>query len=189
MHIRLATTADVPKLNELIPLAARGLSEGFYSDRQTEAAIRYIFGVDTQLVADQTYFVVQTEGTFVGCGGWSRRRSLYGGDKMKTGPDPLLDPATDAARIRAFFVHPGYARRGIGSMLLRACIAAAGAAGFRRLELVATLPGEPLYRRFGFAELERFEDALPDTTRVPVVRMGAALADLTIPPAPPGAPI
>lgn len=188
MHIRLATAADIPELSVLIPLAARALSEGFYSVRETEAAIRYIFGVDSQLITDQTYLVVEEGELIVGCGGWSRRRSLYGGDQMKTGPDPLLDPATDAARIRAFFVHPSHARRGIGSMLMRACIAAARAAGFTRLELVATLPGEPLYRRFGFSELERFEDTLPDSTRVPVVRMGAALADLTIPPARPGAP-
>ncbi len=188
MRIRLAIPADIPELNALIPLAARALSEGFYSEREVEAAIRYIFGVDTQLVADQTYFVVEDGHSLLGCGGWSRRRSLYGGDQMKTGPDPLLDPTTDAARIRAFFVHPGHARRGIGSMLMRACIAAAHAAGFQRLELVATLPGEPLYRKFGFAELERFEDTLPDSTRVPVVRMGAAIANLAVPPAPPGTP-
>lgn len=179
MHLRLATSADIPALNALIPLAARVLSEGFYTERQIDAAIRYIFGVDSQLVEDRTYFVVDTEGPLIGCGGWSRRQTLYGGDKKKTGTDPLLDPATDAARIRAFFVHPDHARQGIGSMLMRACIAGAGAAGFARLELVATLPGEPLYRRFGFKELERFEDTLPDFTKVPVVRMGAALADLS----------
>jgi GNAT superfamily N-acetyltransferase len=178
MPIRLATAADTPELNALIPLAARALSRGFYTDQQIDAAIRYVFGVDSQLVEDRTYFVVEEAGLLVGCGGWSRRRTLYGGDKMKQGPDSLLDPATDAARIRAFFVHPGHARRGIGSMLMRACITAAGEAGFRRLELVATLPGEPLYRRFGFRELERFEDTLPDSTRVPVVRMAAELADL-----------
>jgi GNAT superfamily N-acetyltransferase len=188
MHIRLATMADIPELSVLIPLAARALSVGFYSERETEAAIRYIFGVDTQLVSDRTYLVVEEAGVILGCGGWSRRRSLYGGDQKKTGPDPLLDPAADAARIRAFFVHPDFARRGIGSMLMHACIAAARAAGFTRLELVATLPGEPLYRRFGFAELERFEDTLPDSTRVPVVRMGAVLASLNIPSAQPGAP-
>lgn len=186
MQIRLAAAGDIPELNELIPRSARALSAGFYTERETEAAIRYIFGVDTQLVADRSYFVVEEDGALIGCGGWSRRRSLYGGDQKKQGPDPLLDPATDAARIRAFFVHPDRARRGIGSMLMRACISAARAAGFERLELVATLPGEPLYRRFGFAALERFEDTLPDSTRVPVVRMGAAIAELSIPAPPPG---
>lgn len=179
MHLRLATMDDIPELDALIPLAVRALSQGFYTDRQIDAAIRHVFGVDTQLVEDQTYFVAaKGDGPLVGCGGWSRRRGLYGGDKMKRGPDAPLDPATDAARIRAFYVHPDHARRGIASMLMRACIAAAGAAGFRRLELVATLPGEPLYRRFGFAVLERFVDTLPDSTPLPVVRMGAALADL-----------
>jgi GNAT superfamily N-acetyltransferase len=107
----------------------------------------------------------------VGCGGWSRRRTLYGGDQMKSGADPLLDPRTEAARIRAFFVHPDWARRGIGSGIMRACMDAARAAGFRRLELMATLPGEPLYRRFGFAVEERVETVLPDGVRVPFVRM------------------
>jgi GNAT superfamily N-acetyltransferase len=189
MQIRLADPADIPELSALIPLSARALSLGYYKEREAEAAIRYVFGVDTQLVSDRSYFVAEAAGALVGCGGWSRRRSLYGGDKMKTGPDPLLDPATDAARIRAFFVHPDHARRGIASMLMRACITAARDAGFQRLELVATLPGEPLYQRFGFVALERFEDTLPDFTRVRVVRMGAAIADLRIPPGPPGAPI
>lgn len=188
MQIRVATVADIPALNQLIPQSARALSAGFYTEREAEAAIRYVFGVDTQLVADQTYFVAEEDGAVIGCGGWSRRSSLYGGDQKKTGPDPLLDPAKDAARIRAFFVHPGHARRGVASTLMRACIAAANAAGFTRLELVATLPGEPLYQRFGFVALERFEDTLPDSTRVRVVRMGALIADLTIPAPPPVAP-
>ena len=175
-RLRPASRADIAELNALIPLAARGLSVGFYTERQIEAAIRYVFGVDTQLVDDGTYFVVSEAGRMVGCGGWSRRQSLYGGDQMRTALDPLLDPRTEAARIRAFFVHPEHARRGIGSLLIRACVEAAEAAGFDRLELVATLPGVPLYRRFGFVAIEPFEDTLPDGTAVPVVRMTAPIA-------------
>lgn len=174
--IRIATRGDIPTLDLLIPRSARLLSVGYYTEKQIEAAVRYIFGVDTQLVDDGTYFVVTDRGRTIGCGGWSRRRSLYGGDQMRRAPDPLLDPHADAARIRAFFVDPAFARRGIGQLMMRACVAAAAEAGFERLELVATLPGVPLYRRFGFEEIEPFEDVVPDGTRVPVVRMGAPLA-------------
>jgi GNAT superfamily N-acetyltransferase len=119
-EIRLATSADLPALSELIPLSVRGLSRGFYSDAQIESAIRHIFGPDTQLIADRTYFVAIVGGVVVGCGGWSRRRTLFGGDQMKTVDDPLLDPNAEPARIRAFFVHPDWARRGIGGAILDA---------------------------------------------------------------------
>ena len=155
----------------LIPLSVRGLSRGFYSDAQIESAIRHVFGPDTQLIADRTYFVATVGGMLVGCGGWSRRRTLFGGDQMKTAEDPLLDPKAEPARVRAFFVHPDWARRGIAGAILEACMNAARAAGFRRVELVATLPGEPLYRAFGFDVLERFEAAMPDGLTLPVVRM------------------
>jgi len=174
-EIRLATPADLPALGELIPLSVRGLSRGFYSDEQIESAIRHIFGPDTQLIADGTYFVATIGGALVGCGGWSRRRTLFGGDQMKTADDPLLDPATEPARVRAFFVHPDWARRGIGGAILAACTKAAGAAGFRHVELVATLPGEPLYRAFGFDVRERFEAPMPDGRALPVVRMTRTL--------------
>jgi GNAT superfamily N-acetyltransferase len=170
-EIRLATSADLPALSELIPLSVRGLSHGFYSDAQIESAIRHIFGPDSQLIADRTYFVAIVGGVVVGCGGWSRRRTLFGGDQMKTADDPLLDPNAEPARIRAFFVHPDRARRGVGGAILDACMSAASAAGFRRAELVATLPGEPLYRAFGFQVVERFEAPMPDGLVLPVVRM------------------
>jgi len=170
-EIRLATPADLPALCELIPVSVRGLSRAFYSDAQIESAIRHIFGPDTQLIADRTYFVATVGGVLVGCGGWSRRRTLFGGDQMKTADDPLLDPNAEPARIRAFFVHPNWARRGIGGAILEACTNAANAAGFRRAELVATLPGEPLYSASGFHVIERFDAPMPDGQALPVVRM------------------
>lgn len=169
--LRLATLADLPALRVLIPHSVRALSRGHYSPAQIESAIRHVFGPDTQLIADGTYFVVEADAGLAGCGGWSRRRTLFGGDQMKGDEDPLLDAAVDAARIRAFFVSPDWARRGVGSRLLTACVDAARAAGFRELELVATLPGEPLYGAFGFTARERFEAALPDGATLPVVRM------------------
>ena len=169
--IRVAEPADVPILQELIARSARGLSVGYYTPAQTEAAVRHVFGVDSQLIADGTYFVVELEGTVVACGGWSRRRTLFGGDQAKSGADPLLDPASEPARIRAFFVDPRLARRGLGRRLIDECTRAAHAAGFRSIELVATLPGEPLYAAAGFTVTERFELALPGDVRVPVARM------------------
>ncbi len=175
--IRPAAAEDLPALSELIPLSARELSRGFYSPEQIESAIRFVFGPDSRLIADRTYFVAEIDGLLVACGGWSKRRTLYGGDQMKAQADPLLDPATDAARIRAFFVHPAFARRGIGAAILRACMDAARAAGFRRLELAATLPGVPLYEAFGFQARERLEAALPDGVVLPIVRMERELDD------------
>jgi GNAT superfamily N-acetyltransferase len=174
--IRAATHADLPVLRELIPLSVRALSGDHYSAAQIESAIVHLFGPDTQLIADRTYFVAEEEGAIVGCGGWSRRRTLYGGDQTKGAEDPLLDPAREPARIRAFFVHPGWARRGVGSRILEACALAARAAGFRELELAATLPGEPLYRAFGFEARERLEAPLPDGLSLPIVRMVRRLA-------------
>ena len=174
-RVRLATPADLPALRALIPRSVRALSRAHYSDAQIEGAIEHVFGPDTQLIADGTYFVVEVGGAIVGCGGWSRRRTLYGGDQMKDAVDPLVDPATEPARIRAFFVDPDWARRGIGSRLLDACVGAARGAGFRRLELAATLPGEPLYRAYGFEPLERIEAPLPDGLGLPIVRMARAV--------------
>ncbi|MDQ4044021.1 MAG: GNAT family N-acetyltransferase [Chloroflexota bacterium] len=173
--LRLAAPADLPALQELIPLSARSLSQGWYSPEQIESAVRYVFGPDSQLIADGTYLVAVAGGRIVGCGGWSRRSTLYGGDQMKPGADPLLDPPRDAARIRAFFVHPAFARRGIGAAILRACMEAASRAGFDRAELMATLPGVPLYRSFGFEEMEAVSNTLPDGVTVPFVRMARQL--------------
>ncbi len=171
IQIRPATLTDVPLLRELIPRSVRALSATYYTPTQIESAIRHIFGPDTQLIADGTYFVATSAETIVGCGGWSARRTLYGGDQMKPAEDPPLDPTRDAARIRAFFVDPAWARHGIGGQILDACINAARLRSFRRLELIATLPGEPLYAAFGFAPCERFEAPLPDGLTLPVVRM------------------
>jgi GNAT superfamily N-acetyltransferase len=172
MHqVRVAMLADVPELQKLIEQSARGLSAGYYTAAQIESTLRYVFGADTRLIADGTYYVIEAEGRIVACGGWSRRQTLFGGDQMKQGEDPLLDPASDAARIRAFFVHPEWARRGLGRLLIERSIETARAAGFSRMELIATLPGEPLYRAAGFAETERFNLRLPDGAEVPVVRM------------------
>lgn len=183
MRIRPATLGDIPALEELIPLSARALSTGWYSTEQVESAIRYVFGVDTQLVRDRTYFVAADGDAVVGCGGWSRRATLYGGDQMKTAADPLLDPGRDPARIRAFFIHPERARQGIGAAILIACIDGAFAAGFRRLELMATLPGVPLYKRHGFRELEATVTTLPDGVTISFIRMGRDLADVVADPA------
>jgi GNAT superfamily N-acetyltransferase len=167
--------ADVPGLETLIAQSGRELSAGFYTPAQADAITRHVFGVDTQLIADQTYFVVEQEGAMVACGGWSKRRTLFGGDQAKAGPDPLLDPAHEAARIRAFFVAPSMARRGLGTQLMKRCVAEASAAGFGTLELVSTLPGEPLYLASGFEIVERFELALPGAVQVPVSRMRRVL--------------
>ncbi len=171
MTPRLATIGDLPALVELIPTSARVLSRGFYTEAQTEAAIRYVFGPDTRLIADGTYFLVEEGGVVAGCGGWSRRKTLYGGDQMKAAEDPLLDPRADAARIRAFFVHPAFARRGVGTAILDACLDAARAAGFRRVELAATLPGVPFYRALGFSEHESLAVPMPDGQTLPIIRM------------------
>jgi GNAT superfamily N-acetyltransferase len=174
-RLRLATFADLPALRELIPASVRGLAPGYYTPQQIESSILHMFGPDSQLIADGTYFAVDVENALAACGGWSRRKTLFGGDQTKGVEDPLLDPAVDAARIRAFFVHPAFARRGLGSLLMRACTDAARGAGFRRLALVATLPGVPLYETFGFAALERFDAPLADGTTLPVVAMERAV--------------
>jgi GNAT superfamily N-acetyltransferase len=169
--VRAATRADVPALNILIAASARALSVGYYTPEQIEAAVKYVFGVDTGLVDDGTYYVVETEGLMVGCGGWSRRGALYGGDQRPMEPAARLNPATEPARIRAFFVAPGWERRGIGGRLLEECRGAAEAEGFSSLELMATLPGVPLYARHGFREVERVTDRMPSGVVLEFVRM------------------
>lgn len=176
VQIRPAGPNDIPALNALIDASARVLSKGFYSPDEVDAAIRHVFGVDTTLVSDGTYLVVERDGGMAGCGGWSRRRTLYGGDQRPVGENVLLDPATEAARIRAFFVAPRFARQGVGRALLAACEAAAAAGGFTRLELMATLPGVPFYVALGFTGIEDVVDVLPDGTPLRFVRMTKALA-------------
>jgi GNAT superfamily N-acetyltransferase len=169
--LRPARPDDTPALRTLIERSARALSANFYSPVQIESAIHHVFGVDSRLIADGSYFVACDGDTIVGCGGWSRRRTLYGGDQRRIGAGDTLDPARDAARIRAFFVAPSHARRGIGRMLYEACAAAALTAGFTRFELMATLPGVPLYLALGFRELEPVTDVLPDGVAIEFVRM------------------
>jgi GNAT superfamily N-acetyltransferase len=175
--LRLACGTDVAAIERLIPLSARALQAATYTPAQIEGALGAVFAVDRQLIVDGTYFVAERDGVLVGCGGWSRRKTLFGGDQGNVPrDDSLLDPRREAARIRAFFVHPASARQGIGRMLMSACERAAIAAGFRTLELVATLAGEPLYAAFGFGAVERYEIALANGLPLPVVRMAKSLA-------------
>jgi GNAT superfamily N-acetyltransferase len=148
--LRKAVPADIPLLQGLIARSARGLSVDDYRPSQVEGALRGAFGVDSQLLADETYFVAEEEGAVVGCGGWSFRSTLFGGDAHKARDASLLDPKTQPAKIRAFFVDPARARRGIGSLLLERCESEARAHGFSRVELMATLPGVKLYAARGY---------------------------------------
>lgn len=173
--IRLAGAGDIPALKALIDLSVMQLQAGDYSETQRQAALGSVFGVDSQLIEDGVYFVVEDGDRIVGCGGWSKRRTLFGSDHVSGKDDALLDPETEPARIRAFFVHPDWARRGIGSRIMQACEDAAAEAGFKRLELGATLTGVPLYERHGFTPIERIEAPLPNGETLPVVRMGKAL--------------
>ncbi len=158
IYLRKATTNDIPAIEALIARSARGLSTDDYRPEQVEGALRGAFGVDTQLLVDQTYWLAE-ERELVGCGGWSFRATLFGGDARSGRDATPLDPQTQAAKIRAFFVDPGYARRGIASLLLERCEQEARASGFARTELMATLPGVKFYSRRGYrgAELVRFD--------------------------------
>jgi GNAT superfamily N-acetyltransferase len=171
-QIRPATLTEVPALNVLIAASAKALSRGYYTPAQIESLITHVFGVDTQLILDGTYFVIEGDNRLAACGGWSGRRTLFGGDQTKGASDPLLDPDREPARIRAFFVHPARAREGLGRRLLAHCEAAAREAGFRNAELMATLPGVPLYAALGYEELEPVTHHLPDGTSVSFIRMG-----------------
>jgi GNAT superfamily N-acetyltransferase len=186
MTIRLAELGDVPDLTELIKVSVLGLQTADYSPAQLERALKAVYGVDTRLIADRTYFVAEAHDerrdrirsagpVMVGCGGWSRRKTLYGGDQWSGREDALLDPACDAAKIRAFFVHPKWARQGIGGLILEACESAARAEGFHRLEMGATLTGVPFYRAKGYVELEETEAPLGDGLMLSIVRMGKGI--------------
>jgi GNAT superfamily N-acetyltransferase len=166
---------DVPALGRLIAASVRGLSVGFYTQPQIEAALISVFGVDTQLITDRSYYVIEGSTGPVAAGGWSGRRTLYGGDQMKGAEDPLLDPSTEPARIRAFFVHPDWSRRGLARRLYEACARAAGAAGFRSFELMSTMPGEPLYTALGFAVVERTSVSLGAGVKLPLARMARSI--------------
>jgi GNAT superfamily N-acetyltransferase len=157
LTIRPASLEDTAELTDLIARSARELSAGDYTPEQVEGALLGAFGVDTQLILDGTYFVAEAEGKLVACGGWSKRRTLFGGDAGSGRDAAELDPATDAAKIRAFFVDPAYARRGLGSAILERCEAEARACGFRRFEMMATLPGAKLYARYGYSGTQRIQ--------------------------------
>jgi len=173
-RLRLATRADIPAIEPLMASSIRELMRGLLRDDQVEASFA-IMGLDTQLIDDGTYFAIDDEGRIAGCGGWSRRATLFGGNHTAGRSDALLDPARDPARVRAMYTHPDYARRGIGRAILAACESAAQAEGFRNLELAATMAGVPLYRACGYAPIEAFEQATPSGVAVPLVRMGKAI--------------
>lgn len=166
---RLATERDLEALAAVMEAAIAENQRPFLTLAQIEAS-RRVMGLDTTLIADRTYWLVERDGALAGCGGWSRRATMYGGDHSAGRDAALLNPASDAARVRAMYTHPHHIRRGVGALILGLCEGAAAAEGFRRLELVATLSGEPLYRKHGYREIERFEDG-----GVPLVRMGKAI--------------
>ena len=169
LTVRPATENDLPVLGPLIDAAIDELQKGFLDHDQIKAS-HQIMGVDHQLVEDETYYVVEDDGRIVGCGGWSRRETLYGAEHSAGRSSRLLDPRTEPARIRAMYTHPSFARRGVGRLVLAACTDAAAAAGFARLSLMATLAGVPLYTAAGFTAVEDVVDS-PDGVPIPLVRM------------------
>ena len=175
LSLRLATPADIPALRQLIEISVRALQPNDYTPEQIEGALGTVLGLDTQLVADGTYLIAEAGAAcarhLAGCGGWSKRKTLFGSDRADVRQPELLDPKNDAARIRAFFVHPDFARRGVGSKILEACETAARSAGFSRFEMGATLTGVPLYLVRGYKILERIEVPLRNGHTLPVVRM------------------
>jgi len=186
IHLRLAVPEDVPALRELIDKSVRGLQTLDYTPAQIEGALQTVFGVDSQIIADGTYIVAEAERNaiaraeaagkrsgliIVGCGGWSKRKTLYGSDHWTGREDALLDPQRDAAKIRAFFIHPDWARRGVGSMILKACEEAARSAGFTRYEMGATLTGAKLFGVKGYAVVKRISIPLVNGETLPVIHM------------------
>jgi GNAT superfamily N-acetyltransferase len=174
--LRLARETDVPALEELIPLSVRALQAPYYSTEQLDGALGSVFGVDRQLIRDRTYFVVESDNELIGCGGWSKRKTLFGSDHQIGRDDAELNPARDAARIRAFFIHPSWARRGVGHAILDACETAIRDAGFCSAELAATLPGMPFYAAFNYSAIERYDVPLANGLGLPVVRMSKNFA-------------
>src|SRR5262249_26882868 len=181
VKVRVAVAEEIPALRELIELSVRRLQAQDYSPEQREAALRTVFGVDSQLIADGTYLAAEVfpapsgnspaAPILAGCGGWSKRKTLYGGDRWHDRPADLLDPKIDAAKIRAFFIHPDWARQGIGTKVLDACEKAAMAAGFTRFEMGATLTGAKLFRERGYVPLEQIDLSLEDGITLPIIHM------------------
>jgi len=178
LKLRPARAADIAPLRELMN-AAIGRLQAAYLSPEAVAASYSVMGLDSQLIADGTYFVVEAGDRIGGCGGWSRRATLFGGDHSADRDAALLDPARDPARVRAMYTHPDFTRRGIGRLILDACEAAAAAEGFKACELAATLAGEPLYKACGYSQIERFSAPTTEGVDVPLVRMGKSLADRT----------
>ena len=176
--LRLASEEDLPSLYELIEASVRGLQAGDYTPAQIEGALGTVLGVDTQLIRDHTYFVAECtndKATIAGCGGWSKRKTLFGADCGPNRQPELLDPHVDAAKVRAIFVHPDFARQGLGSLILATVEDAARQAGFCRFEMGSTLTGVPLYRLKGYVEVERIGVPLLNGESLPVVKMVKSL--------------
>ena len=173
--LRLATPADEQALDELMKASAAALFPRYYDQRQAASAVRYVPEVDPILLSDGTYFVLESGAEPVACGGWSRRDRLHSGTGESDGDERLLDPATEPARVRAMFVRGDWTRRGLGRRILEECEHAARREGFARLVLMATLPGVPLYRAYGFEPLEEVEITLPDGVLLPCVSMSKAI--------------
>jgi GNAT superfamily N-acetyltransferase len=186
IRLRLAIPEDVPILRQLIDASVRGLQTQDYSPAQIEGALKTVFGVDSQLIADGTYIVAEAKpeaiagveeknlrsgAMIVGCGGWSKRKTLYGSDNWTGREDLLLDPLRDAAKIRAFFIHPEWARRGVGTLILQACEEAARAAGFTRYEMGATLTGAKLFSPKGYVAVKPISIPLVNGESLPVIHM------------------
>jgi GNAT superfamily N-acetyltransferase len=175
--LRLATEEDIPALHVLIEASVRGLQAGDYTPAQIEGALGTVLGLDTQLIEDRTYFIAEVSEAnsphrlLAGCGGWSKRRTLFGADRGPGRAPELLDPAQDAAKVRAIFVHPQFARRGLGSLILETVENAASEAGFQRFEMGSTLTGVPLYRLKGYVDVERIAVPLHNGEALPVVKM------------------
>ena len=176
LTLRLAQDADMETLRALMNASIAQLQTSFLTPEQVKASFQ-IMGLDSQLIADRTYFVVEDGGQVAGCGGWSRRATLFGGDHSAGRDAALLDPACEPARVRAMYTHPAFTRRGVGRMILDACEAAAAAEGFSACELAATLAGEPRYRACGYGVIEPFT-ARADGIDVPLIRMGKPLRRL-----------
>jgi GNAT superfamily N-acetyltransferase len=172
IFLRAATQDDIPALQAMIDCSVRELQAGWYTPEQIEAAAQSVFGVDRQLIEDGTYYIAEVGGQMAGCGGWSRRGTLYGAsDYGHSRNDTMLDPAHEPARIRAFFTHPKFARKGIGRAILEHCEEEARKAGFHRMEMAATLSGVPLYAAHGYEALEAFDVPLPGGYSIQVRRM------------------
>ena len=172
---RVALEEDQTAIQSLLEASVRKLQTDVYSAAQIEAALGPVYAVDHQLIKDGTYFVVESGGNLIGCGGWSRRKTLYGAGLAQVQPDHLLDPTQDSAKVRAFFVHPHWARQGVGSAIMQVCERHIRLAGFKSAEMIATLTGEPLYGSFGYEAGERYPISLPNGLELPVVRMTKTL--------------